>query len=564
MAAAGLTGTRVDAVCGAMQGNRFKHFQIQKLLGQGGMGEVYLALDTTLERKVALKFLPRSLMGDPAAQGRLFDEARSCSRIQHPNIAVIHSIEEDGGVYALCLEYVEGHTLREVLADHQLSMNQIARIGRAVAAGMTAAHEQGVIHRDLKPANVMLTVRGEVKIMDFGLALRPQRIVHTMGPNSYGTVSYMSPEQARGETPTHLSDIFSFGSLFYELITSRPPFSGQNDLAVLHKIIQDDPFPIQELRRETPPALERVVRRCMQKDAINRFPSMNDVAAELHFVEPVVESGPKDLILELGSDLSAPDTQEAAPKPSGRVPRPAPRRDTGNVPQDGLPHIGELLTVPFGELEMPKSGGSPSASFRTHMTTGPTKADPRETRRVEIVKEVKSRSGHVPTRKTSRPGPDRAAFIGLAEEASRTYSSGRRNIMSSKRRPWMNAVGLILALALAAAGFITLMRAAGIDPWPFEFPANNEASVQQGSMVTPPTPPPAKKPKPKPKAASKPVEQPAVETVPVESADTPKDGAPPQDGPVDSNGEAPQEQKTGDTGNQSSPDEPAPDEPADQ
>jgi serine/threonine protein kinase len=305
-----------------MSPQNFKHFRILELLGKGGMGEVYLALDTTLERKVALKFLPRELLRDPSAQGRLLDEARSVSRVQHPNIAVVHSIEEDGGIFAICMEYVEGATLKQMLGRGPVPLHQIARIGAETAAGMQAAHEKGIVHRDLKPANIMITRRGQVKIMDFGLALRPERVVNTLGPNTYGTVQYMSPEQARGETLTPSSDIFSFGSTFYELIAGRPPFSAPNDLAILQAIIRNEPEPLREHRREVPPALEQIVRGCMAKAPQARWESMASLAEEFRYLEPTLVTGPRDLISELSTGLAEPSQRlHHAPDNHGRVGR---------------------------------------------------------------------------------------------------------------------------------------------------------------------------------------------------------------------------------------------------
>lgn len=305
-----------------MSPHTFKHFRVLELLGKGGMGEVYLALDTTLERKVALKFLPRELLRDPSAQGRLLDEARSVSRVQHSNIAVVHSIEEDGGIFAICMEYVEGITLKQLIRKGTVSIHQIVRIGAEAAAGMQAAHDKGIVHRDLKPANIMINRRGQVKIMDFGLALRPERVVNTLGPNTYGTVQYMSPEQARGESLTPASDIFSFGSTFYELIAGRPPFAAPNDLAILQAIIKSEPDPLREHRRDVSPALEQIVRGCMAKTPQARWESMTAVAEEFRYLEPSVGTGPRDLISELSTGLAEPRQQlHHAPDNLGRVGR---------------------------------------------------------------------------------------------------------------------------------------------------------------------------------------------------------------------------------------------------
>jgi len=184
-----------------MSPKSFKHFQILELLGRGGMGEVYLAQDNTLERKVALKFLPRDLLRDPSAQGRLLDEARSVSRVQHPNIATVHSIEEDGGIFALCMEFIEGMTLKQMLAKGPIPTKQIVKFGADMAAAHQAAHEQGVIHRDIKPANVFLCREADdldvVKVLDFGVARQTGGVdsERTRAGGLWGTPSYVSPEQ---------------------------------------------------------------------------------------------------------------------------------------------------------------------------------------------------------------------------------------------------------------------------------------------------------------------------------------------------------------------------------
>jgi serine/threonine protein kinase len=286
-----------------MIGSRYCHFEIERLLGTGGMGEVYLAVDMNLERRVALKFLPRSLTSDPTAQGRLLDEARSCARLQHPNVAVIYSVEENGGVYAICMEYVEGRTVREILTSHRLEIPRLVEIALGTALGIAAAHEHGIIHRDIKPANVVITSRGQVKVMDFGLALRPRRTVETTGPESYGTVAYMSPEQARGDDLTASTDIFSFGSLLYQMATGHLPFIGDNDLSTLHAIISREPRPSRELRRDLPPGLDRLIMSCLAKDPAKRPKSMDEVVLVLRQLAGSTKRGPHDLISELTTGL---------------------------------------------------------------------------------------------------------------------------------------------------------------------------------------------------------------------------------------------------------------------
>ena len=475
-----------------MSPKTFKHFQILELLGRGGMGEVYLAQDNTLERKVALKFLPRDLLRDPSAQGRLLDEARSVSRVQHPNIATVHSIEEDGGIFALCMEYIEGATLKQMLSRGAIPMKQIVKIGADMAAALQAAHEQGVIHRDIKPANVMVTNRGEVKVMDFGLALRPERVVHTLGPNTYGTVQYMSPEQARGEKLTPRSDIFSFGSTLYEIVTGRAPFNAANDLAILHAIISDEPAALREHRRDVPPALEQLVRRCMLKQIDHRWASMSDILEELNYILPTVEAGPRDLISELSVGLSeqrrrpqhrpdnagaigqrrnansggdlpwnrgsaspAPGVQAvSAGRPAPETPRPGGRTGEFSVRTKGRSApapgaIGNELA-----LEDPPSDGPRPAAPRLKAVRGETEA--RASRMAQ------------PTGPKSRPrrdlssGPRTNVFENLGDQLAR--SASRPAVPRPRREsPWSVILPLAFAILIAAAAGYGLLVRAGIN-----------------------------------------------------------------------------------------------------
>jgi serine/threonine protein kinase len=201
------------------------------------------------------------------------------------------------------MEYVEGKTVRELLGQRRIEMMKVVEIALGVARGLAAAHEHGIIHRDLKPANVVITGKGQVKVMDFGLALRPRRTVETTGPESYGTVSYMSPEQARGMTLTPATDIFSFGSLLYKIITHRLPFEGENDLATLHAIISSEPTPLRELRRDVPPGLERLITACLAKKPQDRPASMEEIVTVLQRLAGPTRRAPRDVISELTTGL---------------------------------------------------------------------------------------------------------------------------------------------------------------------------------------------------------------------------------------------------------------------
>lgn len=500
-----------------MSPKTFKHFQILELLGRGGMGEVYLAQDNTLERKVALKFLPRDLLRDPSAQGRLLDEARSVSRVQHPNIATVHSIEEDGGIFALCMEYIEGATLKQMLSRGAVPMKQIVKIGADMAAALHAAHEQGVIHRDIKPANVMVTNRGEVKVMDFGLALRPERVVHTLGPNTYGTVQYMSPEQARGEKLTPRSDIFSFGSTLYELATGKAPFNAANDLAILHAIISDEPQPLRENRRDVPPAFEQLVRRCMLKQIDHRWNSMSEILEELNYILPTVEAGPRDLISELSVGLSEqrqrphhrPDNAGAIGqrrRTSAPPPEEAPWSLGSAQPAPGTPAMSAGRAVP----ETPPPGGrtgefsrqsaqrsAPSAgAIGNELALEDVPSVPRKQPRLHAVRETQAVEASRVAQATgprSRPRPEAASGprTNVFEDLGKQLSRGpKRSPMKRPRResPWSVILPLAAALLIAAAAGYGLLVRAGIneirggETTP-EQPAPTEAGQQAVSTV---------------------------------------------------------------------------------
>jgi serine/threonine protein kinase len=429
--------------------HRFKHFEILQLLGRGGMGEVYLALDKTLERRVALKFLPRDLLRDPSAQARLLDEARSASQVQHPNIAVVHSIEEDGGIFALCMEYVRGRTVKNLIDHGPLPLHRATRIAMEVTAGLAAAHDAGIIHRDLKPANVMVNHRGQVKIMDFGLALRPRRVVNTAGPNTYGTVQYMSPEQARGESLTPSSDIFSFGSTLYEMLTGQAPFDGDNDLAILQGIISKEPVPLRELRREIPPALEQIVRGCMAKDPAARWASMHDAREELRYVEPLIETGPRDLISELSTGLAGDRKPLLTHQPDnvGSVGRRSVRTSKGS-PIEPV-NRGSL---PVLDVELPEGVVVHDVQERGRASAPRSRAAERLTDR----RSAAIRASRAPSRRSAQlidlSGP---LSVGVQDSVGRPLVRRHRprKDPTRRRRPrWPIAAAITLALLVAAIG----------------------------------------------------------------------------------------------------------------
>jgi predicted Ser/Thr protein kinase len=273
-------------------GDRIGHFEVVTTLGRGGMGVVYLAEDTSLHRRVALKVLPAATAGDPERRRRLLREARASAAVRHPNIATVHEVGEADGRIFLAMEHVEGESLRARLARGPLGVGEAIAIARQVLEGLAAAHAAGFVHRDLKPENLMLTREGSLKILDFGLAKRSVARPRTARRDELtslvtregqvlGTPAYMSPEQAVGDPVDHRSDVFSFGVLLYEMLVGRRPFLGASQVALMTALLGVDPEPPSRARPEIGPALSAVVMRCLAKQAEARWPNAATVAREL-------------------------------------------------------------------------------------------------------------------------------------------------------------------------------------------------------------------------------------------------------------------------------------------
>ena len=271
---------------------RLGPYEIQALLGAGGMGDVYRARDTRLGREVAIKVLPTSVAADPDRLRRFEQEARAASALNHPNVLTIYDIGEAGGTVYIASELVAGETLRARCARGPLAVPEIQALAGQIASGLGAAHAAGVVHRDLKPDNVMIRPDGLVKLLDFGLAkltvaADAAGVAATMaGPQTAlgsiaGTVRYMSPEQARGQAVDARSDVFSFGVVLYELLAGRVPHDGATSTDVLVAVLQQRPAPVSDYRADTPPDLQALVARCLEKDPHLRPASATEVAAAL-------------------------------------------------------------------------------------------------------------------------------------------------------------------------------------------------------------------------------------------------------------------------------------------
>lgn len=263
-------------------GETISHYKILEKLGQGGMGVVYKAEDTKLKRIVALKILPAELVRDEEARERFLREAQAASSLQHENICAIHEIGEtpDGRMF-ICMDCYDGGTLKERIAGGPLPVSEAIDIADQIAAGLSEAHGAKIVHRDIKPANVMVTRRGVAKILDFGLAKPAGTATLTKTGSTMGTVAYMSPEQARGDKVDHRTDIWSSGAVLYEMIAGRPPFRGEYESAVLYSIAHESPEPVTALRTGVPLELERIIDKCLTKDAAERYQTAADFSADL-------------------------------------------------------------------------------------------------------------------------------------------------------------------------------------------------------------------------------------------------------------------------------------------
>ncbi|MFZ1947035.1 MAG: serine/threonine-protein kinase, partial [bacterium] len=262
-------------------GTTVLQYKIIERIGSGGMAEVYLAEDTRLGRKAALKFLFPQYAVDPDIKQRFAREAQAAAALSHPNIVTIYEVAEYQGRPYIAMEYVDGGSLRDVISVKDLSTGEFIGLAIQICEGLSAAHRAGIVHRDIKPQNILISRDGRPKISDFGLARFEGSSRITQDGTTVGTLAYMSPEQAKATDVDQRADIFSLGAVLYEMITRRLPFAGQSEGAIINAILNDVPEPLARYKRDVPEALEKIIEKALLKDREERYQHVDDLVADL-------------------------------------------------------------------------------------------------------------------------------------------------------------------------------------------------------------------------------------------------------------------------------------------
>jgi len=339
-----------------MIGSQLNHYKILDKLGTGGMGEVYAAEDTKLNRKVAIKILPEDLATDPERRERFEREAKTIAALNHPNIVTIYSVEESEGLHFITMELVEGTPLGDQIPEQGLTLEEFFKLSVPMAEALDAAHKRGITHRDIKPSNVMVTDEGRVKVLDFGLAkltgkespLDPAEAATMMASSDLteqgqilGTVNYMSPEQAEGKVIDHRSDIFSLGVVMYEMATGEAPFKGDTKISVITSIMRDTPPPVSEINHDLPQHLGRVVNRSLAKLPDRRYQSASDLCNELE---------------DLKEEIATSELRHSAMNL-----KPAPASSGNGLKYAAIAAAAVVAVAGLGYFLLPRLGGGPAA-----------------------------------------------------------------------------------------------------------------------------------------------------------------------------------------------------------
>ena len=296
-----------------MQPRTISRYRVGRLIGAGGMGEVYLAEDETLNRKVALKLLPARFTRDEERVRRFQREARAASALNHPNIITIYEIGHADSVHYIATEYIEGETLREVMAKRRLNAGEVLDFSIGVASALAAAHDAGIIHRDIKPENIMVRPDGYVKVLDFGLAklAEPESAFKDSSTGAVlGTLLYISPEQARAQQPDNRSDLYALGAVMYEMVTGQPPVRGDNFIDIANAIVNEIPQAPSHYVSSVPPELDHIILKLLEKDRANRYPSARQLLSDLHTLRRELEFENKLSSLEMHRHFSEPGFDE--------------------------------------------------------------------------------------------------------------------------------------------------------------------------------------------------------------------------------------------------------------
>ena len=353
------------------------HYRIIEKIGAGGMGEVYLAEDTSLSRKVALKFLPPHLCHDADYRARFQREAQAAAKLSHPNVITIHEVSEYNGRPYFVMEHIGGEALADFIKKHDQSIEKIIDLSIQICEGLNKAHQAGIIHRDIKPSNVLIDNDGRAKILDFGLAAIEGTDKLTRTGSTMGTLHYMSPEQTRGEEVDHRSDIFSFGAVLYEMITGQRPFKGDHEPAILYAIGYEEPEPLARYKTGVPDELQRIVGKMLAKDRSLRYQHADELLADLKRLILSVDDSrrvprlPTDVTQSIGSGAAS--TSSQAPFTADQSSRRFPIPKLPRAPQKAILIAGFLVAL-AGMVLLTISTPRP-LRYNSTVTTSPTDAE---------------------------------------------------------------------------------------------------------------------------------------------------------------------------------------------